>query len=190
MQLKPVDTPELIRLVAEWLAQKENYQWLDFGDGRQLVSPEWIKIAMQRGSYVLRVFTPDEDDTPIGVVGLSNVNAHFKTANVWVVLGNRGYAGRGYASRATSRMLTIGFTELGLQAIHTWIVEHNPSIHVAQRVKFRPIGRQRQCHYIDGRAYDRLWFDLLASEHEEIEDARNDRTARSDRQPVCDGAQP
>lgn len=190
MQLKPVDTPHLLRLVAGWLAQKENYQWLDFGDGRQLVSPEWLKVAMQRGTYVLRIFTSDADDIPIGVVGLSNVNPHFKTANIWVVLGDRARAGQGYASRASSRMLTLGFTELGLHSIHTWIVEHNPSIHVARRVNFRLIGTQRQCHYIDGRAYDRLWFDLLASEHEEIKDARNDSAATSDRRPVFHGTQP
>ena len=177
MQLKPLDTPALLHLATDWLSRKENYQWLDFGDGRQLVSAEWLKIAMQRGSSVVRAFTSDDSDEPIGIVGLTNVNPHFKTANIWVVLGERAYAGQGYASRATSRMLTLGFRELGLQAIHTWIVEHNPSIHVAKRVKFRPIGRQRQCHYIDGRAYDRLWFDLLASEHEEIEDVRRHRTA-------------
>jgi RimJ/RimL family protein N-acetyltransferase len=39
---------------------------------------------------------------------------------------------------------------------------------MAKRLKFRQIGRQRQSHYINGRVYDRLWFDLLASEHEEI----------------------
>lgn len=177
MQLKPLDSPELIQLVAGWLAQKENYQWLDFGDGRQLVSSEWLKIGMQRGTYVLRVFTSDRDDAPIGIVGLTNVSPHFKTANIWVVLGDRTHAGQGYASRATSKMLTLGFKELGLEAIHTWIVEHNPSIHVARRVNFRPIGRQRQCHYIDGRAYDRLWFDLLACEHEEIKDVQRQQTA-------------
>ena len=190
MQLKPVDTSDLLRLVAGWLAQKENYQWLDFGDGRQLVSPEWLKVAMQRGTQVLRVFTSDADDRPIGVVALGNVNPHFKTATIWVVLGDRAYTGQGYASRATSRMLTIGFTELGLRSVHTWIVEHNPSVHVARHVNFRLIGRQRQCHYIDGRAYDRLWFDLLASEHEEIPDARTDPAAAPDRQPVLDSAQP
>ena len=84
------------------------------------------------------------------------------------MLGDKSRAGRGYASRATSRMLTFGFTELGLQAIQTWIVEHNGSVRVAERVKFRPIGRQRQCHVIDGKAYDRLWYDLLPSEHEEL----------------------
>lgn len=177
MQLKPLDSPALIQLAAGWLAQKENYQWLDFGDGRQMVSPEWLKIGMQRGSYVLRLFTADDDHTPIGIVGLSNVNPHFKTANIWVVLGDRTHGGRGYASLATSKMLTLGFRELGLHAIHTWIVDGNPSIHVARRVKFRPIGRQRQCHFIDGRAYDRLWFDVLASEHEEIQDVRRQQIA-------------
>jgi RimJ/RimL family protein N-acetyltransferase len=165
MRLRPVDTPELILLVADWLSQKENYQWIDFGDGRQVVTPEWLKIAMQRGILVLRVFTADDDESPIGVAGLSNVNRRFKTATYWVVLGDKAFAGHGYATRATSAMLTLGFTELGLHSINTWIVEHNLSVKVAERVQFRPIGRQRQCHYIDGRPYDRLWFDLLASEH-------------------------
>jgi RimJ/RimL family protein N-acetyltransferase len=165
MQLLPVDSPERLRIATGWLARKENFQWLDFGDGRQRVSPEWLKVAIQRGTDVLRLFTSDEDDSPIGLVGLSHVNPHFRTAIFWVVLGEKAYAGKGYASRATADMLTLGFRELGLQAIQTWIVEHNPSVRVAERVRFRPIGRQRRCHYIDGIPYDRLWFDLLASEH-------------------------
>ena len=184
MQLKPLDSPELLQLVAGWLAQKENYQWLDFGDGRQLVSPEWLKIAMQRGTHVLRVFTADVDDMPIGVVGLSNINTHFKTANFWVVLGDRTHAGQGYASRAASQMLTLGFTRPGpcTRSI-PGSSSSNPSVHVARAVNFRPIGRQRQCHYIDGRAYDRLWFDLLASEHEEIL-MMSDVNALRDRSPA------
>ena len=176
MQLMPVDSPEMLQLVVGWLSQKENYQWLDFGDGRQLVSREWLKIAMQRGTHVLRVFTSD-DEVPIGVTGLTNINPHFKTANVWVVLGDRNYAGQNYATRGISALMTLGFRELGLTAIHTWIVDGNPSVHVARKVNFKPIGRQRQCHYIDGRAYDRLWFDVLASEHEEISDVRRQQIA-------------
>jgi RimJ/RimL family protein N-acetyltransferase len=168
MQLKPVDTPELWHLAAEWLARKENYQWLDFGDGRQLVSAEWLKIASQRGTLAMRMFTADDDETPIGIVALGNINRHFGTATYWTVLGDKSHARRGYATRATSRMLTVGFSELGLRSIATWIVDHNPSVHVALQVRFKLIGRQRQCHLIDGRAYDRLWLDILPSEHKEL----------------------
>ena len=177
MQLKSPDSPDDLRLLAGWLTEKENCQWLDFGDGRQVVSPEWLKMAVQRGTYAIRLFTPDDDGRPIGAVALSNINPHFRTANFWTILGDKTYARQGYASRATSAMLTIGFTELGLRAINTWCVDQNPSIGVAERVGFRSMGRQRQCHDIDGRAHDRIWFDLLASEHEEIPDARCERIA-------------
>ena len=165
--LKPADHPDLLRLAASWLNEAENSSWLDLGAGRHGVSPEWLKVAMQRGTLALRLFAA-EDGVPIGLVGLSEIHPRFRTATFWVVLGDKRYAGRGYATLATSQMLTVGFRELELQAIHTWIVEHNPSVAVARKVGFRPIGRQRQCHVIDGRSYDRLWFDLLPSEHQEL----------------------
>jgi RimJ/RimL family protein N-acetyltransferase len=168
LKLIPLDRPERLMLVADWLAWKDNYQWLDFGNGRQTLTPECLKIAMQRGTDVLKLFTSAVDDAPIGVVGLSGVNQHSRTATLWVVLGDKSHSGRGYGSQAVSKMLTLGFVTLGLHAINAWIVEHSPAVRVANRVKFRPMGRLRQCHYIDDRVYDRLWFDLLASEHEEI----------------------
>jgi RimJ/RimL family protein N-acetyltransferase len=164
--LRPVDSPELLRLVAGWLNAPDNAKWLDFGDGRQQVTPEWLKIATQRGTLVLRVFDAD-DATPIGAVGLGNINPHFKSATMWVVLGDKRIVRHGFATRATRSILTFGFEELHLHSINTWIVDDNPSIGVAHKVGFRPAGRQRQCHFIDGRAHDRLWFDLLASEHTE-----------------------
>jgi RimJ/RimL family protein N-acetyltransferase len=184
MQLLPVNSPERFQLVAHWLAQKENYQWLDFVDGRQLASAEWLKIAVQRGSYVLRLFTSDADEIPIGVVGFSNMNPHFKTASIWTVVGDKSYAARGFASRAASEMLTLGFGELGLRVVQTWIADGNQSLRMAKRLKFRLIGRQRQCHYIDGRVHDRLWFDLLASEHSQDGDATRRRSASAECSPV------
>jgi RimJ/RimL family protein N-acetyltransferase len=177
MQLKPLDSPQLLQLAIGWLSQKENYQWLDFGDGRQQVSAEWLKIAMQRGTLFLRMITADLDDVPIGVVGLSNVNKNFKTANFLIVIGERAYAKQGYATRAGLDMLTLGFRDLGLHSIHTWIVDGNHSVRLARNMHFRPIGRQRQCHFIDGQAYDRLWFDVLAAEHQETSDVRHQHIA-------------
>ena len=168
MNLRQLDSPKLIQTVAEWMSRKENYQWLDFGGGRQILTPEWLKIMTQRPTEVLRVFTTDETEVPIGVVGLTGVNRHFATATLWAVLGDKGYARQGYATRAVSQTLTLAFQRHGLHAVNTWIVEGNHSEHIVKRLRFRLIGRQRECHEIDGCLRDRLWFDLLASEHEEL----------------------
>lgn len=171
MELIPINSPDLLDLAASWLSEKNNYQWLDFGNGVQSLSPVSLMIMAQKDTHVLRIFTADNEPMPIGVVGLSNVDRHFKTAALWIVLGEQRYSFKGYPMRAASKMLTLAFEEIGLHVVQAWAVESNhASIRIITRLNFRPIGRQRQCHYIDGRPYDRLWFDLLAYEHKEVHD--------------------
>jgi RimJ/RimL family protein N-acetyltransferase len=170
MELKPLDDPKLIETIAEWMAQKENYQWLDYGNGRQILSAAALRMMAQREIHLLRAFTADGGNEAIGAAGLSNIDRTFKTALVSLcVLGDKRYAGKGYGTRALSRIIGLGFKDLGLQAMNAWVVEHNTaSLRMVERLNFRYIGRQRQCHYIDGRAHDRLLFDLLAVEHKEL----------------------
>ncbi|TMJ06736.1 MAG: GNAT family N-acetyltransferase [Bacillati bacterium ANGP1] len=167
MKLLPLDSPELIELVASWLGKPENYKWLDFGNGVQTLTPVTLRIMTQREIQVIRAYTADHGDVPVGVVGLTNVDRKFKTASLWAVLGSKRHGGS--TTEACSKMLTLGFTELGLQAINAWTLETNvPAQRVLERLHFRYIGRQRQCHCIDGRRLDRLLFDLLAAEHRDV----------------------
>ncbi len=183
MKLLPLDSPECFELAAGWLARKENYQWLDFGNGSQPVSPALLKIMAQRETHFLRLYT-DQDDVPIGICGLNGVSRNFSTATFWGAAGEKSFRSRGYGTLAGSKFLTLAFHDLALQTINTWVVEHNPSLRIMERLGFRFVGRQRQCHYIDGRPYDRLLFDLLASEHRELDGARWHRVDRSHRESV------
>src|SRR5258708_664203 len=178
MKLLPLDTPEILDLVAGWLAQKENYQWLDFGTGRQIVTPALLKIMTQRDTHFLRAYTWDRDDRPIGIVGLNSVDRAFKTGTLWAVAGEKALSHRGDVS--------LALRDLGLHVVNTWIVDRNPSVRSLERLNFRFIGRQRQCHVIDGRPCDRLLFDLLASEHRELDEGRWHRMERSHQEAVCE----
>ncbi len=182
MKLLPMNGPELFDLVAGWLAGRENHQWLDFGNGRQPVTPALLKIMAQRETHFLRVYTSDRDDLAIGILGLNSIDRTFKTATFWGISGEKSFSNRGYSTFASSKFLTLAFRDLGLNAVNTWAVEHNPSLRTIERLGFRFIGRQRQCHYIDGRPYDRLMFDLLASEHRELADDRRHWTERLHRE--------
>jgi RimJ/RimL family protein N-acetyltransferase len=167
MRLLPLDRPELCQLAAEWLARPENHQWLHFGPG-SAITPALVKVMSQRDTHLVRIFTSERDE-PIGIVGLNSIDRAFRTATWWVVAGEKSYRHRGYSTLASSKLLTLGFRDLGLLAINTWAVDGNPSVRMIERLGFRFVGRQRACHYIDGQAYDRLLFDLLASEHRELE---------------------
>lgn len=189
MKLLPLDTPDLLQLVAGWLARKENSQWLDFGNGRQIVTPALLKIMVQREAHFLRAYTSSSDDIPIGICGLNSVDHTFKSATFWGASGDKSFRNWGYGTLAGSKFLTLAFRELGLRAINTWVVAHNPSRRIIERLGFRFIGGLRQCHYIDGRPYDRLLYDLLAAEHRELDEVRWQRIGRSQRQAAY-AAQP
>src|SRR5438093_688943 len=105
MKLLPLDSPELIELVAGWLGKPDNYKWLDFGNGVQTLTPITLKIMTQRDIQVVRVYTANDRDLPIGVVGLTNVDRKFKTASLWAVLGNKRYGG--CTTAALSKLLTF-----------------------------------------------------------------------------------
>jgi RimJ/RimL family protein N-acetyltransferase len=178
MKLLPLERPESLELAASWLARKENQQWLDFGNGRQPVTPALLKIMAQRETHFIRLYTSDRDETPIGIVGLNSVDRAVSTGTFWGASGEKSFRHRGYGTLAGSKFLTLAFRDLGLRVIQTWVVEHNPSLRIIERLGFRYVGRQRQCHCIDGRPYDRLLYDLLASEHRELGEERWHRIDR------------
>ena len=172
MKLLSLDSPGIIELAAGWLAQKENSQWLDFGHGRLPVTPALLKIMAQRDTHVIRIYTENEDDRPIGIVALNSVDRDFRSATIWGAAGDKAYAMRGYGNLAGSMMIAFAFRDLGLHSINTWIVDNNPSMRMAQRLGFRFAGRLRQCHFIDGRPYDRLLYDLLPEDFTPFDESR------------------
>src|SRR3989441_8358793 len=104
-----------------------------------MVNPITLKIMTQRDIHVFRAYTADHGDVPAGVVGLTNVDRHFKTASVWAVLGNKHYGG--WTEEAVSKMLTFGFTEVGLQMVSGWTVEVNiPGERGLAALHFKHIG--------------------------------------------------
>lgn len=168
MILRPLRSAADFELAADWLQRRENYQWLDFGAKSERVTPALLKIMVQRQTNFIRLFTSVELAAPIGIAGLAHVDRNMRTGSLWAVAGDKSFRFRGLTQVAASRLMTLAFQELGLHSINTWTVEHNVSVRAVKRLGFRFVGRLRQCHFIDGRPYDRLLFDLLASEHREI----------------------
>jgi RimJ/RimL family protein N-acetyltransferase len=155
-----------LETIAGWLAEPRIAMWLDFGMARPLTAVA-LKYASAQRSQRLFTFAParGEKVAPIGVVALSSIHPSFRTALLWYALGEPRYAGRGLTSMAAAEVVRIGFSELDLRAIHAWVAAGNPaSVRILEKIGFRPIGRQRQCHAIEGQLRDRLLFDIVPHE--------------------------
>jgi len=153
-----------VDVTARWLADERNAQWLDFGGASGVLNPVSLRVMSQRPGHCIWMYGHAEG-SPAGVVALGNIQRRFRTAEAWFVLGAKEHARQDLTVRALGRLLDHGFTQLDLRCIHAWTVEINRGgRRVLERLGFRLAGRLRESHTIGDRAYDRLWFDLLAHE--------------------------
>jgi RimJ/RimL family protein N-acetyltransferase len=158
MMVRPVQDQDL-PLLQKWLSEPENIKWLDFTE-TGLVK---LKFMLSRSTDVYRVFAPSRSHPPIGIVAIVNIHQRHRNGVVWVILGNKTYAGQGYTAQACSELLQYAYQERKLNSVNSYVVEsnYNPLIKV---FGFHYYGRQRACHFVDGEFRDRLWYDLLSSE--------------------------
>jgi diamine N-acetyltransferase len=102
---------------------------------------------------------------PIGNSGLFQISHSRRCAHFGIMIGEKDYWGRGYGTETTILMLDYAFRFLGLHNVQLGVYAYNErAIGAYTRAGYRVIGRVRESHRLNGRAYDTIFMDCLASE--------------------------
>jgi diamine N-acetyltransferase len=102
---------------------------------------------------------------PIGTTELSEIDWRGRTASYGILIGEAEGRGKGYGTETTRLMLDYAFTALGLHSVMLTTDEFNLAGRRAYRAAgFKEFGRRRQCSYLNGKLYDVVYMDCLASE--------------------------
>ena len=107
-----------------------------------------------------------KDGTPIGFTGLS-INEDNNNASISYIFDSD-YTGKGYASEACRKLLSIGFDELGLNKIYADVIsDNNRSKVLLERLGFTLEGVRREAAYIKNtnEYKDFLDYGLLKKEY-------------------------
>jgi RimJ/RimL family protein N-acetyltransferase len=104
---------------------------------------------------------------PIGLTYLADVDHQNRSAEFGIVIGERDCHGKGYGTETTRLVLDYAFTALGLHNVMLTCREHNVAGRRAyEKAGFKEFGRRRQCKWLNGRLWDNIYMDCLASEFE------------------------
>jgi len=154
-------TPEHFGLLAQWLSNADINQWLTSDWRDRVIDPVVVAVAVR--SKRNRFFLVRCDDEPCGLVALADWDAVDRIAMVWYLLGVPAFSGRGVITDALGQLVRLAFQELGIEALHAWIMEDNSrSRGVLERTGFQESGRLRLATSHKGRRMDRVYFDLIA----------------------------
>jgi RimJ/RimL family protein N-acetyltransferase len=101
----------------------------------------------------------------IGNIGLSSIHWFNRNGNLFYLVGEREYWGRGLASKAVYLLLNYGFKELNLHKIYAKVMGPNlASMRILDKFGFTLEGTLREEYYIDGKYYDLKHYGLLRTE--------------------------
>jgi diamine N-acetyltransferase len=151
-------------------------RWInDFGTTQMLgISPRPMTLEQETAWYEQTAaddgevaFTIYERATgrAIGNCGLHEVDLANRRTVVGIMIGESDARGRGYGTEAIRLLLDYAFTVLGLHSVMLTVFEYNGAgRRCYERVGFREMGRRRQSRWYNGRFWDEIHMDILASE--------------------------
>ena len=109
-----------------------------------------------------------DEDEPIGVISLMNINQANASAELSVIVGHREDRHHGYGAEAIDMILRYGFEELDLNRIGLSVFEFNEdAISTYEKLGFREEGRLRQALKRDDAFYDAILMGIRRSEWQE-----------------------
>jgi diamine N-acetyltransferase len=151
-------------------------RWInDFGTTRMLgLPPRPMTLEQETAWYEQAAvddgrigFTIYERSTgrPIGNCGLHEVDLSNRRTMVGIMIGEPDARGRGYGTEAMRLLLDYIFTALGLHSVMLTVFEYNRAgRRCYEKVGFREMGRRRESRWYNGRFWDEIHMDILATE--------------------------
>lgn len=101
---------------------------------------------------------------PIGNTSLMLVDHRHGTAEFGIFIGEPDARGKGYGTETTRLVLRYAFDSAGLHNVALGVFEFNEAgIRAYRRAGFREIGRRREAYLLDGRRWDEIRMDCLAT---------------------------
>lgn len=158
---------DLVPLYHAWISNPETTQYLS--ESGTVISLEeefaWFEAQLRKTDARFFTIYSLPDYQPVGTVNLHQINHRHHKANLGIMIGEPGMRGQGLGTEAVELVVDFGFHAMGLHNI--WLTTYDFNI-AGQRAYlkagFKEVGRRRQCRYLNGRFWDEIHFDLLATE--------------------------
>lgn len=127
---------------------------------------EYLEKVKDSNNYNFKIVAID-GDVLIGSISLENIQNINRTATLGVFIGNPDYRSKGYGTEAIRLILEFGFKYLNLHSIKLDLLSFNERAHKSYlKAGFKDAGRTRENKFVDGKYYDTIRMDILASEFE------------------------
>jgi RimJ/RimL family protein N-acetyltransferase len=148
----------------EWFNDLETTQYLHARHWMVNEAGERSFLENKKGKHAYTIVSA-EDDTPLGNVGLHNIDQLNGMAMAGIFIGDKAQRGQGYGYEALGLLIWYGFKVLGLGNIILNYFSYNQrGAKLYAKLGFQPMGTRRKCVFWNGKYHDLVYMDLLEEE--------------------------
>lgn len=127
---------------------------------------EWYEQTLVDTSMKVFTICENEEARPIGMIGLSNINAKNQSGYLWIWIGESAYWGKGFGSEAMILFLGYCYRILNMRRIILEVYDYNErAIRAYEKVGFIKEGTVRRSIFKDGRYVDEYIMAMLKDEY-------------------------
>lgn len=147
------------------------YKWYNDQEVNLWASGAWPPITMLTKDEIWQTFFEGEEhryvilteaELPIGTIGFRNHNIPARSAELFIVIGEKEYWGKGYGTDALSALAGYLFLQWNLHRLELDTWDGNVrAIKAYQKMGFEIEGRLREARYIMGEYRDAVIMGLL-----------------------------
>jgi [ribosomal protein S5]-alanine N-acetyltransferase len=128
---------------------------------------EYVKSLKVDNSKIVWAIIDKSNDNHLGNISLQSIDYINRTAEFAIIIGEKEYWGKGYASEAAELIARHGFKKLNLNRIYCGTASTNLGMQkLALKMKMKLEGRRRQDLFLEGKYVDTLEYGVLRSEYE------------------------
>ncbi|MGB9756957.1 MAG: GNAT family N-acetyltransferase [Candidatus Bipolaricaulaceae bacterium] len=167
LRLRAIEREDIPRFL-RWLNDPEVRRFLLMHEPLSRAREErWFEEQLSRQSdliLAIEVLVGDEW-VHIGNVGLHRLDLKNRTAVLGIVIGEKGFWGKGYGREAIRVLLRYAFFEIGLHRVELETFAFNErALRCYEAVGFKRVGVRREAFFREGAFHDVILMDLLAEE--------------------------
>ena len=166
--LGPIEA-EVLPHFYRWFNDFETLRTAGIGDGPWTVErvETWCKRFNGGESEAWFLIGERETGRPLGFGGLRDIDERHRTAEFAITIGEPDARGKGYGTEATRLVLDYAFIARGLHTVLLDVAEYNPGgIRAYEKAGFQIIGRRSGSEVRDGRRWDTIYMQAMASDFE------------------------
>ncbi len=166
--LRPLERADLNEAYLGWLNDAEATRYLETGTFPTTTQDleKFYQGVTGSTTEVIFAIADKKSHQHIGNVKLGPINWVHRRAMLGIMIGAKGFWGKGVGEEATRLMVEYGFFQLNLHRIGLGVFEeHESAIRCYQRVGFKVEGCLREQMFQAGEYKNHLWMGVLRSEY-------------------------